>query len=220
MLSRLKSILKRRGYKLFTRPYELNIVGIRSKNTRANSFDDEIHVFYKTNSWKWNYHIYKATTDPGTYWLKNPSEPQGTGILAQGQYVDAYKLDLHQGKYLALCQRLKPVTLIRDYNRNALLDFMNGSKVSGMFGINIHRASAVGKTKRIDKYSAGCQVFENIPEYEEFLGLCYKHKSLFGNVFTYTLIDFRVMRRESLRRMAIGTATAAIGLIGYINYDD
>ena len=63
MLSKVKSILRRKGYKVFSRPYELNIVGIRSKNTRSNRFDDEIHVFYKTGPVKWRYHVYKATTD-------------------------------------------------------------------------------------------------------------------------------------------------------------
>lgn len=219
MLSRIKSILRRNGYKLYQRPYELNIVGVRAKHTKANSFDDEIHVFYKANDRKWNYHIYKATTDPGTFWLKNPYSPQGTAILAQGQYREAYTIGLHQGKYTALVQRLKPVTVIRDYDRNALLDFLNGSKAKGMFGINIHRASAVGSTKQIDRYSAGCQVFKNASDFKEFLTLCERHRQLYGNVFTYTLLDFRAIRRESLRRITIGAATAMLGVIGYINYD-
>ena len=137
MLEKLKSVLRKNGYKLMSRPYELNIVGIRSKQTKANSFDDEIHVFYKVHSLRWHYHIYKATTDPGTFWLEHPMESQGTAILAQGQYVNAYKLGLHRGQYKALVQR-KPVTIMRDYDRNAVLDFANGQKQRGVFGINIH----------------------------------------------------------------------------------
>lgn len=217
MLSRIKSIINSKGFKLYTRPYELNIVGLRSKHTKANRFDDEIHVFYKSATGKWEYHIFKATTDPGTYWLKNPMG-KGTAILAQGQYENAYQLGLHRGQYTALVQR-KPVTVMRDYDRDAYLDFLNGSKVRGIFGINIHRANRAGKAKFIDKHSAGCQVFENIEDYDFFLKMCERHAGNYGNAFTYTLIDFRAVRRESLKRVAIGAATAMFGIIGYVNYD-
>ncbi|MCC7303072.1 MAG: hypothetical protein IT233_10565 [Bacteroidia bacterium] len=215
---RVKSILRSNGYRLHTRPYELNIVGVRTRSTKPNRFDDEVHVFYKSKPLKWEYHIFKATTDPGTYWLENPMQPQGTAILAQGQYVNAYRIGLHQGKYKALVQAA-PVTVIRDYDRNAKLDFFNGRKDKGLFGINIHRALAQGKTKFIDKFSAGCQVFQDAVDFDRFMGLCDKHSSLYGNRFTYTLLDFRAMRRESIKRMVVGTLTLGLGLIGYINYD-
>src|SRR5262245_26782015 len=117
MLSLIKTISKQKNYVLYTRPYQLNIWGFRNVQTKANRFDDEIHVFYKTNLLKWEYHIFKATTDPGTFWLYNPLMPQGTAILAGGQYVDTFELGLHY-TYIALVQR-KPVTVIRDYNRDA-----------------------------------------------------------------------------------------------------
>ena len=107
MLSRVKEILKEFGFTLYTKPYQLNIVGLRSKNVDSNSFDDEIHVFYTKPDGKWNYHIFPATTDPGTFWLNNPAYPQGTAILAQGQNRNAYSIGLHRGKYEALVQ-VKP----------------------------------------------------------------------------------------------------------------
>ena len=177
VLSKIKGILRSKGYELYTKPHELNIVGIRSASTIPNRFDDEIHVFYKVAPLKWFYHVYKVTTDPGTFWLRNPMQPQGTAILAQGQYKGAYRIGLHQGKYKALVEA-KPLTVIRDYDRDAKLDFRNGAKSKGMFGINIHRASLNGITKQVDKYSAGCQVFANINEFNEFMGLAEKHRSL------------------------------------------
>lgn len=215
---RVKSILRSKGFVLHTRPYELNIVGVRTRSTIPNRFDDEIHVFYKSKPLKWEYHIFKATTDPGTYWLKNPMQEQGTAILAQGQFVNAYQIGLHLGKYKALVQAA-PVTILRDYDRNAKLDFFNGKKETGFFGINIHRALVKGKTKFIDKFSAGCQVFQKAEDFERFMQMCEKHKDLYENRFTYTLLDFRAMRRESLKRILVGTLTLGLGLIGYINYD-
>jgi len=214
IFSQVRALLKEKDFKVFSRPYELNIVGLRSNSTIANRFDDEIHVFYMQDNKKWAYHVYKATTDPGTYWLENPSSPKGTAILAEGQNLNAYAIGLHNGKYKALVQ-VRPVTVIRDYERKAVLDFINGRKDNGLFGINIHHARAIGKTKYINKYSAGCQVFENAIDFKEFLGLCEKHKILYGNEFTYTLIDKRAVNRLKLKKVsaAIGFFVLMLGFL-------
>ena len=215
MLSRVKAILKQHGFTLYTKPYQLNIVGLRSKNANSNTFDDEIHVFYLKDDGKWNYHVFSATTDPGTFWLKNPSYPQGTAILAQGQNIDAYEIGLHRGKYEALVE-VKPVTVIRDYDRDAILDFNNGTYQTGNFGINIHRAESTGSTKYIDEYSAGCQVFKNAEDFEAFMRLCKQHAKLYGNRFSYTLVDFRSLRRVTLKRVVTATTVLAFVAFGWI----
>ncbi len=217
MLDRIQSIFSQQGYRLYTRPYEINIVGIRSAQTQSNRFDDQIHVFFKTGQLKWEYHIFKATTDPGTFWLKNPMSPQGTAILAQGQYVNAYQIGYHQGKYKALVQR-GAVTVIRDYDRNAVLDFFNGRRERGLFGINVHRAFAQGKAKVIDRFSAGCQVFESAEDFAKFLSMCERHRGLYGNSFTYTLLDTRAVQRETYRRIALGTLAVGLMGLGYYLY--
>lgn len=214
MLGIIKAILKDHRYILYTEPYRLNIVGLRSKSTIANKFDDEIHVFYTKPDGKWDYHIYPATTDPGTFWLNNPGYGEGTAILPQGQYTDAYAMGFHRGLYEALVQ-VKPFTIIRDYNRDAFLDFYNGVKQYGYFGINIHRAESIGTTKFINKYSAGCQVFQNAEDFDEFMQLCKRHRELYSNLFTYTLIDFRAMSRVALRRIIAATTTFAALVIGW-----
>ena len=43
----LVASLNNLNYEVYTRPYELNIVGIRTNNTTPNSFDDKLIVFYK-----------------------------------------------------------------------------------------------------------------------------------------------------------------------------
>jgi hypothetical protein len=192
-------LMKKNDYVIYDKPYQLNIVGVRNDSTTPNSFDDTMYVFWKDDAGKWQGKSYNVTTDPGTFWLNNPMNPQGTAILKQGQYEDAYQIGLHRGEYKALVQR-KPVTVMRDYDRNAVLDFVNGKDDTGLFGINIHRANATGTTKTIDKYSAGCQVFENADSFAEFLSLADKHKDLYGNNFTYTLVDERAYNRMLKRR--------------------
>ncbi len=216
MLGKIKTIVKQRNYVLYTKPYQLNIWGIRSPQTRAGQFDDHFHVFFKTDKGHWEYHIFRSTTDPGTYWLHNPMMPQGTAIMAQGQYIDAYQIGLHY-TYAALVQR-KPITVIRDYNRNSILDFYNGRYHRGLFGVNIHRAMQYGKTPYIEKFSAGCQVFENASDFYRFMMMSERHRSLYGNRFTYTLVDERAVRRAKFRRIFFGAVAvgATTGTLFYL----
>src|SRR5690349_21988428 len=137
-MNTVQEALQKKGYRIFMRPYELNIVGVRSDNVKPNSFDDAIYVFFQDNVGKLTQHKFSATTDPGTYWLKNPMNPQGTAILKEGQYIGSHGMGMHRGKYLALVQK-RPVTVLRDYDRNATLDFLNGKLDTGLFGINIHQ---------------------------------------------------------------------------------
>ena len=212
----LLSLMKSKGYQINDKPYQLNIVGVRSDANTPNKFDDKMYVFWNTeNGWEGKY--FTITTDPGTYWLNNPMQPSGTAILKQGQYINSHKIGLHQGKYKALTQQ-KPVTVIRDYDRNAILDFNNGKEDKGLFGINIHRANATGTTKNIDKYSAGCQVFENAEDFAKFLELAEKHNTMYGNNFTYTLVDERALNRAMKRKLVYllgGIGALSLGLYLY-----
>jgi hypothetical protein len=186
MTEKLIAALIGHGYRVFTRPFELNIVGVRSRSLIPNTFNDRINVFYKDDTGSWQSHSFVATTDPGTFWLKNPLNPQGTAILKEGQYLNSHVIGLHRSKYLALVQRA-PVTVIRDIKRDGSLDF-GGKEDTGLFGINIHRALQEGTTKFIDKFSAGCQVLANATEFNKFMALCEQHKNLYGNNFSYTLL--------------------------------
>lgn len=212
MLQKSLDILKSKRYRVYTDPYRLNIVAYRSRFVRSNHFDDEIHVFYKNDNKKWVYHIYRATTDPGQYWLDNPAHPRGTAFLKTGQYRDAYSIGLHRGVYQGLIQRA-PVTVIRNYERKGLFKwFESGIPDTGHFGINIHRARSSGITKIIDSHSAGCLVFADARDNKEFLSLAHRHRERYGNRFTLTLVDFRDERRRRLRYAAWGSALAVSAL--------
>ena len=187
MLDLIKQALFQRGYRLATRPYELNIVGLRTNYSQPNTFDDVLAVCYTDASGNWQLHRWSCTTDPGTYWLQNPMNPQGTAVLKPGQYAGCYAMGLHRGKYTALVQ-VKPVTVLRDADRNGSPNYNTSSQQTGMFGINIHRANQQGTTKLVDRYSAGCQVFANAEDFAQFLGLCQEHRQRYGNSFTYTLL--------------------------------
>lgn len=194
----LINYLNGKRYVLNKQPFEVNIVGIRSDSTTANKFDDKLIIFYNDGK-TWDGYEYPITTDPGTYWLKNPLNVDGTSILKTGQYQ--YKIGLHKGQYKALVQRGK-VTVLRDYDRNAILDFNNGKEVTGYFGINIHRSNATGTSTNVDKWSAGCQVFANSNDFQHFLNLVEQSENKYGEQsIYYTLIDQRAINRGTKRNI-------------------
>ena len=83
------------------------------------------------------------------------------------------------------------VKVYRDANKDGVYDYDESTVDEGLFGINIHRATALsGKTSTyIDKWSAGCQVIANNDDWHEFLDICEKARDTWNNNFTYTLIE-------------------------------
>jgi len=190
----LERTMSHKGYKYFTSDnYDVNIIGIRNSNTNGavtNKFDDILTLSYKNEYGDWHYHEFDCTTDPGTHWVNNLLNPDGVAILKPGQYRGSHKIRLHQGKYEALGQT-KPVRVYRDDNLDDIYDISLDNVDEGIFGINIHRAT--GKpgvtSSQIDKWSAGCQVVANYNDFEFLMTICHKAKSIWGNSFSYTLLE-------------------------------
>ena len=183
-----EKLFKSKGYVYFTKgAYNLNIIGIRSAGaTITNSFDDYLILIYKTPTGTWARQIYNITTDPGLGSMLKPSNSKGTAILVPGQYRGAYKIGVHRGKYKALCQ-YKPVKVYRDNNKNKVYDWDVNTLDEGCFGINIHKAGT--DSKRVDTWSAGCQVFASETDFKCFMNYCQKQiANGHGDTFTYTLL--------------------------------
>ena len=187
-----ESLFKKLGYAYFTKGnYNLNIIGVRANNNNkvTNLYDDILVVIYRTPNGKLTRQVYNITTEPGTYYMsKEFINPKGTAILVPGQYRGCWQLALHRGKYKALCQK-KPVKVYRDGNKDDKYDLKPETIDTGIFGINIHRSNQTWVRNTVDQYSAGCQVFNNSNDFQAFIRLCEKQKELYGNNFTYTLIN-------------------------------
>jgi hypothetical protein len=70
----------------------------------------------------------------------------------------------------------------------------------------------------VDKWSAGCQVFANAANFAQFMAMCQKHKSLYGNHFTYTLIDNRALERQTRRWICYGIGASVLTIGGITTY--
>lgn len=181
-------VMRRKGYAVFTTgKYNLNLVGVRTDRNVTNAFDDTFLCFYRDGN-AWVMHQWPCTTDPGRYWIQNGGmSPKGCAVYAPGQYRGAYQIGLHKGQYKALVQTGAPIKVFRDRNADNIYDYENPDV--GFFGCNIHRSSLTGTSVQVDKWSAGCQVFANINDYNTFLALAEKSRAVYGNKFTYTLLE-------------------------------
>lgn len=186
--------LEQNNLHIYSRPYELNIVGVRSNSRITNKFDDFIYIVFKNSMGLWENHRFNATTDPGLHFLNKPMNKAGTAILKHGQYKGTYQIGLHRGKYKALVQR-KPVTVYRSKNNGINIESKTATQ-TGQFGINIHHAKGDGTTEDVNRWSAGCQVVANINDFKKLMGFAEQHAKLYGNSFTYTLIDYRTKGYE------------------------
>ena len=190
----IEKAVKSKGYVWFNgsnrKGYDVNIVGVRNNALNiykkvTNVFDDYITITFKDENGVLQYYCWSATTDPGKKGVQNFQNSKGIARLVPGQYRGVYSLSLHGGKYKALCQRLGNVTVWRDKNRDLVYDEV--VKDTGMFGINIHKAGH--DSTWVDNWSHGCQVFKKVKDFNEFMSICKSASKIWGNKFTYTLIE-------------------------------
>lgn len=188
-------VMQGKGYTVYDTPtidWNLNIVGIRANDPEPGSFNDTLAVFHRFRG-IWEIYWYHITTEPSIDYLRHPVNSSGAAILKEGQYKGAYKLDTHNrglaNGHLALCQRLQPVTVYRDSNRDEKLNLIDGKTETGMFNINIHRTNEDYIQRQ--RFSAGCQVFADHRQFDDFILKCKAGQKAFGNKFTYTLLHQR-----------------------------
>lgn len=188
----IENAVKSKGYVWFngSKGYDVNIIGVRNNSPSSykkvtNVFDDFITISFKDENGVWQYYCWSATTDPGKKGVQQFHNSKGVARLIPGQYRGVWSIDKHQGKYEALCQRNGDVNVWRDGNKDLIFDEI--LKDFGMFGINIHKAGQ--DSMWVENWSEGCQVFKRVKDFEEFMKICKKASKIWGNKFSYTLIE-------------------------------
>ncbi len=182
--------MKAKSYVVFTKPYDLNVIGLRAIPGTPNVFDDLLCVIYNdgktTRMVSW-----PCTTDPGTFYLQNPIHVSGTAVLAAAQNRGAFTFGKHRGAYECLVQAGNVLAYL-DTNKDTKADETGKLRtLSPNANIHIHRASATRTSSRVDKWSAGCCVVASPVDFQAFLTLCHKQvEHGLGDTFTYTLLDW------------------------------
>ena len=177
------------GYPFYTKPYDLNLYGIRNTSTKVDLFNDTLGVAYIDHFGNEINIQHRGTTKPGLYYLKNKlGNVKGTAILHPGHYKSCWKLGLHNGKYEALVQSERAnFEVWRDSDSDGELDYA-GKIFTDVAGLNMHTESLVSVTEKVGAYSAGCQVRQNDFEHFVVVNLCKMQiQEGNGNYFSYSL---------------------------------
>lgn len=192
---KLRSAVKSKGFVYFddnaNKGYDVNIIGIRNSSTGnkvTNVFDDTLTISFKDEKGNWQFYAWSATTDPGKKSMLEWNKMGITGGCARlvaNQYRSVWKIDKHQGKYDALCQRGGNVKVYRDADFD--LEYDENKITEGMYGINIHKAGR--DSTWVENWSAGCQVFKRVMDFDVFMSIVKKAAKIHGNSFTYTLLN-------------------------------
>jgi hypothetical protein len=156
------------------RGYYKNTMGAPGVNDRG-IYDDALFIDTPSVT-----AAYNGNTDPSRYKKgRGTGENKGMAVLKPGAWF-AHQFDLHNGKYLALCQRAAVVTVIRDGDPPY--------EDTGWFGINIHRGSYNATS------SLGCQTIHP-DQWPSFIGLAVdQSKRYYGQnwkqkIVPYILLD-------------------------------
>ena len=137
---------------------------------RPNEWNDlRLLVTKEGDAWK-IVHLAIATTEPGDFYTKSPTNMQGAARIAFGYHPPAWKMGFHKGTQPALVQAGN-VMIHRDKNRDGLRGRNEPPFLSVPIGLNHHTTSQRFNGEQIGKYSAGCLVGKNYAQHLEFLSL-------------------------------------------------
>lgn len=163
-----------------SRGYYEDSIGEVDKNDRG-VYDDA--MFIRTPDF---YATFNANCDPSTYRKGYGfGDAKGIATLKADVYY-AWKLDYHKGKYLALCQRLGEMTVIRDGNP----PYEHKSK---WLGINGHKGG-INTTA-----SLGCQTI--VPQqWNEFISDCVRElKKYYGDDYNKVVVPYCLIEEKDRR---------------------
>jgi hypothetical protein len=209
--------MKKKGYKILTRPYEMNIVGVRRQyegQKYSNQFKDDLFVIYKVDaSEKWVIRKYNISTMPGFYYGKNGG-PLGFTVNKSGTGPYRFQPGTINVKQSNKMQSKKGIGIMMEaqyigayklgayHNKPALInfgklkfyrdksdsEFIKYTSDNGRGVTGMHLHLGFPGGTSVNNWSEGCQVFSNEKQLIEFASLCKEHVNRYGNRFNYTLL--------------------------------
>jgi len=161
---------------VFTKPFDVTLGGIRTKENDSNEFNDWLFMSMFTDGGGIISVIAEGTTDAGLYYRLNPLNVDGTAIIKHGvQHRGAYQYQNpsknsdqrgHRGK--EAFRQIKDMDYWRDADRDKYLEF-DGKEFTDNFATNGHDMGRLGSKGEVNKWSAGCWGSE-----EEIMDLFYE----------------------------------------------
>lgn len=194
-IERIHEVMKEKGMVVFTKPYDVTMGGIRTKDNKSNEFNDWLFMSMFTEGGGIISVVAEGTTDAGLYYRLNPLNIEGTAIIQHGvQHRGVYQYQNpathpdqrgHRGK--EAFRQIKDMKYWRDADRDEYLEF-GGKEFVDNFATNGHDMGKLGVKGKVNKWSAGCWGSE-----EEIMELFYELAHLQiahdnGDKFSYALL--------------------------------
>ena len=160
-IERIIEVMIASEMKVFTRPFDVTLGGIRTKDNSSNEFNDFLFAMYHDKNGKIIHEIVEGTTDAGLYYRLHPMHVEGTAIIQHGvQHRSAYQLqdpkkDIKQRGHRGqkAFRQIAKMLYWRDADRDKYLDF-DGEEQNDIFATNGHFMGTIGKL--VNNWSAGC----------------------------------------------------------------
>ena len=154
-IDEIKNTMLSLKMKVFSAPFDMTLGGIRTKDNKANTFNDWLFMLYHDATGKLCGTVEKGTTDAGLYYRLNPMQINGTAIIQhsiqhRGSYTYMEKGG-HRGQ--EAFRQTGLMTYWRDANRDEYLDF-KGLPFIAVYNTNGHDMGIVGNL--VNNWSAGC----------------------------------------------------------------
>lgn len=175
LLNRAKSLPSFRGF-----PRGYYIIGVQSLEDAFNTFDDKFYLYYNEGSEFTNdvnlqkfIKVTTGTTNAGANGLLryDSYNKEGVAVVKTNEvYYYVWRYGLHRGKMPALRQ-VRPFLISRDGDKDTKVE--EGRSLPAIVGINFHANNYNLASKEVKEiiggWSLGCQVCNNIPEYNLFI---------------------------------------------------
>ena len=148
---------------------------------------------------------YQITTSPSlAYYGEKPVNPKGTGIKLPGDTLYYLKeSNLGHGRYKMMVEG-EPIDVARYQIGLKKYDTYKPNNVmKESTGMQIHRSSTTGKGICVGPWSAGCQVFDDINEFNEFIKKA-GEQTTNSNKFIYALIQLDDIPDEVMEKALRG----------------
>lgn len=152
--------------------------------------------------------VAKGTVDPSSYYIRDhPMNPLGTGVMVHGPHFDTHCVGPHgKTQYTALINtrelnpRCQPQQLWRVDRYGHFIQENGRPKIfTGYFGANIHRGDAYKIEEHIGVWSAACQVYQDIKDFNILMDEVLSSDMYKANkrcLFNYYLMDHTELPSE------------------------
>lgn len=160
-IKQIHEVMLKNNMTVFTKPFDVTLGGIRTKDNVANTFNDWLFASYWNEKKELVSVILAGTTDAGLTARLKPTNPKGVVIIQHGiQHRGVYRLENpkvvpsergHKGK--EAFRQVKPMKYWRDNNKNNILETGSNEEFTLSF-TNGHDMGTRGM--QVNNWSEGC----------------------------------------------------------------